>query len=148
MLNKIAFVSTNKSSWGGSEYLWYLTALRLKDSGKKIIASVPRWKDIPDSINKLRSKKIPVTYNTDYPKYKKLINRLVPKSLQLGHEEDGYKFLLDFKPEIVVISQGGNTGGIDLMEYCIKHDLKFITISNGITRSRRKSFLNLFFSSG
>ena len=136
MLNKIAFVSTNKSSWGGSEYLWYLTALRLKDSGKKIIASVPRWKDIPDSINKLRSKKIPVTYNTDYPKYKKLINRLVPKSLQLGHEEDGYKFLLDFKPEIVVISQGGNTGGIDLMEYCIKHDLKFITISNAANEAK------------
>ena len=135
-MNKIAFVSTNKSSWGGSEYLWYLTALRFKESGKTIIVSVPRWKDIPDSINKLQSKNIPVNYNTDYPNYKKFINRFVPRSLQLGHEEDGYKFLLEFKPEIVVISQGGNTGGIDLMEYCIKHDLKFITISNAANEAK------------
>ncbi len=84
----------------------------------------------------LQSKKIPITYNTDYPKYKKLINRLVPKSLQLRHEEDGFKFLLDFKPEIVVISQGGNTGGIDLMEYCIKHKLKFVTISNAANEAK------------
>lgn len=136
ILNKIAFVSTNKSSWGGSEYLWYLTALRLKDSGKTIIASVPRWKNIPENIDDLKSKNITVLYNTDYPKYKKLINRFVPKSLQLDHEEDGYKFLLDFKPDIVIVCQGGNTGGIDLMEYCIKHDLKFITISNAANEAK------------
>ncbi|MEO8665928.1 MAG: glycosyltransferase family 4 protein [Ignavibacteria bacterium] len=135
-MKKIAFVSTNKSSWGGSEYLWYYTLLKFSDAGFKVIASIPRWKEIPGTIKQLIAEGIDVHYNTDSPSYKKLFNRFLPSSLQADYSEDGFKFLLDFKPDIVVINQGGNTGGIDLMEFCIKHDLKFVTISQAANEAK------------
>lgn len=135
-MNKIAFVSTNKSSWGGSEYLWYLTALKLKESGKSVIVSIPRWKEIPEAVSKFLSKGIKVLYNTDYPEFKRLLNRLLPVKLYKHQEEEGYLFLLDYKPDVVVINQGGNTGGIDLMEFCIKYGLQFVTISNAANEAK------------
>jgi len=135
-LKKIAFVSTNKSSWGGSEYLWYYTALKFTSAGYRVIASVPRWKEMPKAVTDLDSKGIKVFYNTDISSSKKLFNRLVPSSIQLDYSDDGFKFLLDFKPEIVVINQGGNTGGIDLMEFCIKHNLKFATITQAANEAK------------
>jgi glycosyltransferase involved in cell wall biosynthesis len=135
-MNKIAFVSTNKSSWGGSEYLWYFTAQRFSDEGYDVIVSIPRWKDLPDSINKLKSKKIKVLFNTNISSYKKLFNRFVPSSIQFDHKTDGYKFLLKFNPDLVVINQGGNTGGIDLMEFCIKNNLTFVTISQAANEAK------------
>ncbi len=127
-MNKIAFVSTNKSSWGGSEYLWYETLLKFFSSGCKVIASTPCWKEIPDAIGDLKSKNIPFFLNTSASKFKKIYNRLTPSNLQLSQVEDGYKFLIGFNPELVVINQGGNSGGIDLMEFCIKKNFKFVSI--------------------
>ncbi|MEO6695000.1 MAG: glycosyltransferase family 4 protein [Ignavibacteria bacterium] len=135
-MKKIAFVSTNKSAWGGSEYLWYNTALRFSANGFDVIASVPRWKEIPDAVNNLISKKIKIFYNTDVSKQKKFYNRLVPAQMQMNYSDDGFRFLLDFKPDITVINQGGNTGGIDLMEFCIKHKLKFVTISQAANEAK------------
>jgi glycosyltransferase involved in cell wall biosynthesis len=128
-MNKIAFISTNKSSWGGSEYLWYFTAQRFSEEGCKVIVSIPRWRDLPENISAFKEKRIRVLFNTDISGYKKLFNRFVPSSIQLDHKTDGYKFLLKFNPDLVVINQGGNTGGIDLMEFCIENNLKFVTIS-------------------
>ncbi len=135
-MNKIAFVSTNKSSWGGSEYLWYYTALKLFESGKSIVTGVPRWKNIPGEIGKIRSKGIVVKYYTDTSNYKKLANRFLPSSLQFDLRDDGYKFLFDFKPELTVINQGGNTGGIDLMEFCIKNNFNFVTITQAANEAK------------
>jgi len=135
-LKKIAFVSTNKSEWGGSEYLWYNTALKFSSNGYRVIAGVPRWKVIPEAVNVLDSKGIKVFYITDVSKNKRLFNRLVPSSMQLDYSDDGFRFLLDFKPEIVVINQGGNTGGIDLMEFCVKHNLEFVTIAQAANEAK------------
>ncbi|MEP7145704.1 MAG: glycosyltransferase family 4 protein [bacterium] len=135
-MNKIAFVSTNKSSWGGSEYLWYYTSFKFSGAGHKVIASIPRWKEIPESIKQLESNGIEVKYHTDSSSHKKLFNRFVPSSLQIDHSNDGFKFLREFNPDIVVINQGGNTGGIDLMEYCINNSLRFITIAQAANEAK------------
>ncbi len=135
-MEKIAFVSTNKSSWGGSEYLWYYTALKFSDSGYKVIASFPRWKEIPEIIGDLKSGGIETYFNSDVSKYKKVYNRFVPSSIQLDYQNDGYKFLQKFNPDLVVINQGGNSGGIDLMEFCVKNDLKFITIAQAANEAK------------
>lgn len=135
-MKKIAFVSTNKSAWGGSEYLWYNTALKFSSAGYTVIASVPRWKEMPVEITDLNFLKIKVFYNTDISSTKKLFNRLVPSSMQLDCTNDGFSFLLGFNPEIVVINQGGNTGGIDLMEFCINHNLKFVTITQAANEAK------------
>lgn len=130
-MKKIAIVSTNKSAWGGSEYLWYYTALRLKKNPQlKIVVSIPRWNEIPDLISKLTEKGIKVLFNTRVKNFGKKIRRIIPLDKIYDYRNEGFKFLLTFKPGLVIINQGGNTGGIDLMEYCIKHNIKFVTISN------------------
>lgn len=135
-MNKIAIVSTNKSSWGGSEYLWYLAALKLSEAGKLVIVSIPRWKEIPSAVNTILSSNIKVVYNTDHSKYKRIVHRFLPGKIFGNLEEEGFLFLLDFKPDIVIVNQGGNTGGIDLMEFCIKNCLPFVTISNAANEAK------------
>lgn len=106
------------------------------DNGYKVIASVPKWKEMPTSLDKLREKGIEVKYNTVVPGFKKMINRFAPTQLQFSYTNEGFRFLNVFKPDLVVINQGGNTGGIDLMEYCIENKLKFITISNAANEAK------------
>lgn len=129
-MKKIAIVSTNKSAWGGSEYLWYYTALKLFKSGNRIKVSIPKWKEMPDLIDKMSSKGIDVIYNTGIKHINKKIRRIIPSNLVFDYTNEGFKFLNKFSPDLVIINQGGNTGGIDLMEYCVKNGFKFVTISN------------------
>lgn len=133
---KVSFVSTNKSSWGGSEYLWYQTALRFIDKGHNVSVSIPRWKDIPDALIKFKEKGLAINYNTDSPAFKKLMNRFLPKGLQYNYQDDGYRFLNETKPDLVVINQGGNTGGIELMEFCIGNNFKFVTIAQAANEAK------------
>ena len=135
-MKKIAFVSSNKSEWGGSEFLWYNTALIFSERGNEVLVTIPRWKKIPDQIDFLRSKNIPTYFNTDSSSYKKLFNRLLPSSMQFDYSNDGNKCIREFSPDLVVINQGGNTGGADLMEYCIKEGLKFVTISQAANEAK------------
>lgn len=143
-MKKISFISTNKSSWGGSEYLWYYAALRLSKEGYKINVSIPRWVHIPDEILKLESKNIKVRYNTDNSKFKKIINRILPASQQLSYAVDGFKFLKKDRPDLTVINQGGNTGGLELMEFCVKNNIRFATIAQAANEASwptdRKSY--------
>lgn len=116
--------------------MWYFTAIKFFESGYDVTASIPRWKEIPDYIDKLSKKGITTKFNTVGKDYKKIINRLLPSSLQLDQKDDGFKYLLGVNPDLVIINQGGNSGGIDLMEFCIKNDLKFVTISHAANEAK------------
>ncbi|MBV6478557.1 MAG: Glycosyltransferase Gtf1 [Ignavibacteria bacterium] len=130
-MKKIAIVSTNKSAWGGSEYLWYYTALRLKESNNiDLKVSIPRWKDIPPLVKELSNKGIEVIYNTGTRNFSKKVRWIIKSDIIYDYKNEGFKFLIRYKPDLVIINQGGNTGGIDLMEYCLNNNLKFVTISN------------------
>ncbi|MBK8982174.1 MAG: glycosyltransferase [Ignavibacteria bacterium] len=135
-MKRIAFVSSNKSEWGGSEYLWYRTALKFSENKFDVMVSVPRWKIIPDQLQELSRKNIPLNYNTDSSSFKKLFNRLLPASIQFDYRNDGYKSINKFTPDLTVINQGGNTGGADIMEYCINEELKFVTISQAANEAK------------
>jgi len=135
-LKRIVFVSSNKSEWGGSEFLWYKTALKFSENNFNVMVSVPRWKTIPDHLQELDRRNIPLKYNTDSPSYKKLFNRLLPASMQFDYRNDGYKSIKKYRPDLTVINQGGNTGGADIMEYCIKEGLKFVTISQAANEAK------------
>lgn len=133
---KIAFVTTNKSAWGGSEYLWFQTAIRCSVSGNKVIAGVPRWKSLPDELELLKQNDIELFVTTDVPGSKKILNRLLPSGMQLSYKDDGYKFLTKFKPDLTVINQGGNWGGIELMDFCSRNGLKYVTISQAANEAK------------
>lgn len=129
-MKKIAIVSTNKSAWGGSEYLWFYTAKKLYENGFDLTVSIPKWREIPALINELSDKGIKVIFNTGIRNTRKKIRRIIPVNLVYDFKNEGFKFLTIFRPDLVIINQGGNTGGIDLMEYCIEKKINFVTISN------------------
>lgn len=135
-MGKIAFVTTNKSAWGGSEYLWYQTAIRFSVSGHKVIAGIPRWKSLPGELDLLRDNEIKISFTTDVSSIKKIVNRVIPAGNQLSYKNDGYKFLLEFAPDLTVVNQGGNWGGIDLMEFCSGAGLKYVTISQAANEAK------------
>ena len=135
-MSKVAFVTTNKSAWGGSEYLWFQTAIRFSVSGHKVVAGVPRWKTLPGELDLLRDNEIQVNFTTDVSGIKKFVNRVIPAGKQLSYKHDGYKFLRDFAPDLTVINQGGNWGGIDLMEFCYTEGLKYVTISQAANEAK------------
>lgn len=135
-MSKIAFISTNKSAWGGSEYLWYQTAIRCSVSGHKVVAGVPRWKSLPGELDLLKQNDIELYFTTDVSSSKKLLNRLMPSGKQFSYNDDGYKFLTEFSPDLTVINQGGNWGGIDLMDFCKREGLKYVTISQAANEAK------------
>ncbi len=108
----------------------------LNETGKSVIVSIPRWKEIPSAVDNLLSQNIKVLYNTDRSGYKRNLNRMPFFKIFKNTEEEGYLFLLDFKPDIVIVNQGGNSGGIELMEFCIKYELPFVTLSNAANEAK------------
>ncbi|MBS1517268.1 MAG: glycosyltransferase family 4 protein [Bacteroidetes bacterium] len=135
-MKKIVFASSNKSEWGGSEYLWYRTALIFSEKGYDVLVTVPRWKKIPEEILRLKSGNIPLYFNTDTSAYKKIFNRMLPSSMQFDYRNDGNKCIREFSPDLTVINQGGNTGGADLMEYCSENGIKFATITQAANEAK------------
>ena len=56
---KVAFVTTMTGyPWGGSEELWYRTALRLKAEGHDVLASVLFWPKMSDNVTSMKEKGI------------------------------------------------------------------------------------------
>ncbi len=105
-------------------------------AGRDVCISIPRWKNLPEEINRLQKTGINIKFNTDSSAMKKAFNRLLPSSLQSDNRYDGFEFLKSIRPDLVVINQGGNTGGIELMEYCMAEGLKFVTISQAANEAK------------
>jgi len=104
----IFFTTMSGSPWGGSEELWYQTALSALKAGHVVMISVIDWGNEPAQITNLRNKGALIhkrLVQTKSRLSKRIINKLT-KSLK-AKQSSVYKELLNFKPDIVYISQGG-----------------------------------------
>jgi glycosyltransferase involved in cell wall biosynthesis len=98
---KVLFFSTMDGvPWGGSEQLWFETALRMADRGRPVAASVVKWPNPPEQISVLRGRKIPVMERSAAPAPVRAIYK-VYKGLK-------YDWLRRLAPRFVVLSQGSN----------------------------------------
>lgn len=113
---KILFVSTNDwVPWGGSEDLWYKTAILLKKKGLNIHISVKEWNGTPKHILELKKVGCTVHFrnNTGVSGFfKKIIKRIFSqKKLEISLIEI-------ISPDLVVINQGSLNGGMDWGRAC------------------------------
>lgn len=135
---RILFVSTMIGApFGGSEELWSQTALRLAKDNQCIVGAVAKgWTPMPPHHRALQEAgsqlffpkgKITVTP----PVHKRLLNRLLPGKLQYQTltRRDDYSALPEFKPELVVISQGGQNEGSDWARECRKQQIAYVVIN-------------------
>ena len=130
-MKKILFVSTNDwIPWGGSEELWYKTALLLKRQGFDIYVSVKYWEDIPTHIALLREAGCRIHYRTapkPTPFYIRRLNRL------LGKDKGMFSLLDEIRPDLVLINQGSLSGGLDWGEACFDRGMIYAFIVQLVT---------------
>lgn len=122
---KVAFISTMTGyPWGGSEELWYRTALRLRAEGHDVLASVLFWPKLSDNVTSMKEKGIRLQLRK--PSWGTLQERLWYKFSR--ERLRCYWEVERFNPDLVVICQGHNDGGFEWAERCREAKIPYVVI--------------------
>jgi glycosyltransferase involved in cell wall biosynthesis len=122
---RFAFVSTMHSAiWGGSEELWSQAARQLKREGHDVLASVVFWMCQSDRLKALAREGIRVE---GHPFYDAGRTRRWREKLRYGGPK-AYHDLKQFDPDLVVVSQGSNSGGFDWARVCREAEIPYAII--------------------
>jgi glycosyltransferase involved in cell wall biosynthesis len=122
---RFAFISTMHGwPWGGSEELWSQAATRLKRAGHDVQASVGYWPRLSDKVTELAQHGIRLeTHSAHQPGPA----RRIWNKLSLSNRRS-YGRLKRFNPDLVVISQGHNSGGFDWAKVCREAAIPYVII--------------------
>ncbi len=103
--------------WGGSEELWSQAAARAREQGHHVSASVAWWPELSPKLSKLAEKGVEVA-----PRERpaKSVGEMAWRRVKrkFGGAAPDAAWLRAKKPDLVVISQGGNRDGLDWMKLC------------------------------
>jgi glycosyltransferase involved in cell wall biosynthesis len=123
------FISSMSSApWGGSEELWSQTALRLRQEGHKVSVCVAWWPQLSDRVMELERNGANIytrkntRQNIPVRLWKKVKGRLVVE------ERKEFQWLRVQQPDLVVISQGGTSDGLEWMSFCVAAGMPFVSI--------------------
>ncbi len=115
------------SPWGGSEELWSQAALRLREDGHQVSASVVYWPELSSKVLELGRQGIELFVNEPRQDLTTRIWRKVKNQFS-PHVREEFDWLQNQNPDLVVISQGCNIDGFEWMEYCANAGLPFVSI--------------------
>jgi glycosyltransferase involved in cell wall biosynthesis len=130
----VVFVSGNRN-WGGSEELWSATAAVLASEGHGITVFKSGVDDSEPRIRRLRELSARIRDLTRFPLMPRRLFTLV-RSLSsgaaYGHEvvRLSIGLALSRRPDLVVVSQGGNHDGYFLAEVCRRLRLPYAIVSH------------------
>ena len=122
---RFAFISTmDGSPWGGSEELWSQAATRLKNAGHDVQGSVQYWPRLSEKVTALVARGIKVeTHSRPRPsRLLRILNRIS------GSNHNGHMWLKAFNPNLVVLSQGYNSGGFEWAKACREATIPYVMI--------------------
>ena len=127
---KVAFVSTMAGlAWGGSEELWTRTAMRLCGLGHEVRCSVIKWDPQYPAIDNLAACGARMHYR---PRRKSLLrrmaDRIIYRDASPAVDAASMQWLKSFKPDVVIISQGGPWEGLPWMSACRQLGLKYALV--------------------
>ena len=112
---RFAFISTMWTwPWGGSEELWSQAATQLKRAGHDVRASVEFWPRLSEKVTALAQHgvRLETHYSYGVGRVRRIWNKL-----SLSNQRT-YGRLKRFNPDLVIISQGENTGGFHWARIC------------------------------
>ncbi|MGD0458132.1 MAG: glycosyltransferase family 4 protein [Terriglobia bacterium] len=122
---RFAFISTMQGwPWGGSEELWSQAATQLKRAGHDVQASVVYWPRMSDKVTVLAQHGI--RFGT-FPSYHAGRARHLWDQFTLRYRRS-YRRLKRFNPDLVVISQGDNSGGFDWARICRQASIAYVMV--------------------
>lgn len=130
----VVFVSGNRA-WGGSEELWSATAAVLASDGHRVTVFKSGVDDSQPRIRRLRSLSCRIRDLARFPLMPRRLFTLV-RSLSsgaaYGHEivRLSIGLALSRRPDLVVVSQGGNHDGYFLAEVCRRLRLPYAIVSH------------------
>lgn len=110
--------------WGGSEELWSQAATQLKRAGHDVQASVVYWPRLSDKVTALTQHGIRLE---THPSYHVGRARRIWNKLSLSSRRS-YGRLKRFNPDLVIISQGHNSGGFDWAKICREAAIPYVII--------------------
>src|ERR1700723_2526030 len=112
-VKKYCFIMANEGhSWGGSEPLWSSAAEHLVRRGNEVRISVKDWGRPVRQIEHLRSAGCQIVYRQPLSFASRLIRKIIPLA-PASHSHVRY---VGQGTDLVVVSQGSNTDGIEWME--------------------------------
>lgn len=130
---RFVFVSSNGTPWGGSEELWAAAAVSVAEAGHRVAVYKANLDQNQPSIRRLHALGAKVRDFSNVP--------LVPRKLYNLFQAFGYPLaalhralrlgtaLLLSRPDLVVLSQGGNFDGLLLAAVCRRTKTPFVLIS-------------------
>jgi glycosyltransferase involved in cell wall biosynthesis len=110
--------------WGGSEELWSQTAVQLKRAGHDVQALVAHRPRLSPKVTSLEGEGIKLE---TFPSYRAGLAKRIWNKLTLSYWRS-YRHLKHFKPDLVVISQGHNSGGFHWARICRKAAIPYVII--------------------
>jgi len=130
----VIFVSGNRS-WGGSEDLWSATAAVLASEGHRVTIYKSGVDDSEPRIQRLRALSTRIRDLARFPLMPRrlfTLLRSLSSSAAYGHEAMRLLIglLLSPRPDLVVVSQGGNHDGHFLAEVCRRLRLPYAIVSH------------------
>jgi glycosyltransferase involved in cell wall biosynthesis len=133
----LAFVSSNLA-WGGSEYLWSEAALVLASAGHAVRVYKNRLSERETGLRKLRARadrfvelaRLPLLPASLYPPLASFA-----RPLDIGYQAVRLQALLSVgrRPDLAVISQGGNHDGWPIAGVCRRLKIPYVLISHKAT---------------
>lgn len=112
------------SSWGGSEELWSQTACRLKKEGHEVFASMAYWLGTSTRVVELAQHGVQI--ETHSPHRPGRFQR-ISDSLLFGGPKV-HDRLRRFKPDLAIISQGHNSGGVEWARLLQEMSIPYVVI--------------------
>ena len=129
---RIAFISSNSLGWGGSEELWSSAAAELAASGHRIVAMKPGLGKAELRVERLRRlgarvidlRQIPLVPDRTLRVLVRAswLVEIVVRALRFGFA------LRAFRPDLVVLSQGGNVEGLFFAKRILRLGTPYVLI--------------------
>jgi len=131
---RFVFVSGNQA-WGGSEELWSATAAVLASDGHRVTVFKSGVDDSEPRIQRLRALACPIRDLARFPLMpRRLFTLLRSSSSGAAHAHEILGLLIGLtlsrRPDLVVLSQGGNHDGYFLAEVCRRLRLPYAIVSH------------------
>lgn len=127
---KTAYISTMTGlPWGGSEELWSRSAMRMCGLGHAVACSVSKWKRQHPVIDNLVACGARINLREQQkPFLRRLSNRFLSRDFPHNVDRGTLRWLKSFKPDLVVISQGGPWEGLPWMNACREAGYRYAVI--------------------
>ena len=112
--------------WGGSEELWSQAALELKHTGHDVSAVIAYWPKLSPRVDALAQQGVRIR---TYPLPSYLSGRLRHSWDRLSLKwRRTFSWLARSKADLVVISQGHNSGGFDWTKVCREASIPYVIV--------------------